>query len=154
MNHFQSHSSVIKTTRARFVLGDVRAALRYFASNPIDIEFRHLVVLCCTLIRTVGDAVKKENKDNRRCQAKARQYFELHIKNDPLFIDFIKSMRDNIQHEYTASVSWASITDINDAHRMEYRIKSGRYEDEDFRDLMTKAIDFWEGHLDQMEKIT
>jgi hypothetical protein len=142
----------MKTIKARRVLNDAVLALKKFEDHPSDVDFRHLVVLCSTLIRTVGHVLKDENSDKNCDDTLQVEYFRTHISNQPLFTDFIKNMRDSLVKEYSADIGWASITGLDGRHRMEYILKSGTYEGRDFRDLMNEAISFWDYHLFQMEK--
>jgi len=143
----------IKTQRARRVLMDAIAALDKFNQLPVDVDFRHLVVLCCTLIRSVGHVVEAENAKELSDQQKVSSYYNSNIKDVLLFKNFIKGTRDNVLKEYAAYIGWSSITDLNNNHHMEYLVKEGEYKDEDFRNLMSKAIEFWEHHLAKIDKL-
>ncbi len=135
------------------MLNDTVLALKKFEDHPSDVDFRHLVVLCSTLIRTVGHVVKIENSDDNGNNILQDDYFRSHIASQSLFTDFIKHIRDSLVKEYTADIGWASITGLDGRHRMEYLLKSGAYNGRDFRDLMNEAISFWDYHLNQIEKI-
>lgn len=143
----------MKTDKARRVLDDARTALEKFNQAPIDVEFRHLVVLCCTLIRAVGHVVETENEDNKINHDKLNSYYKDKIKDSEIFKNFIKSTRDTVLKEYTAYIGWASITTLNKDHRMEYLVKEGEYKDKDFRDLMRESIEFWDNHLSKIENL-
>lgn len=143
----------ISTFKARRVLSDAKAALDKFNELPIDVDFRHLIVLCCTLIRAVGHVVESENKSNNINHKKLDLYYRCNIKNIEIFKCFIKIARDTVLKEYTAYIGWTSITTLDKNHRMEYLIKEGTYKDNDFRDLMKKSIEFWDHHLSLIEKL-
>jgi len=110
----------VKTAKARRVLSDAKSALEKFNENPIDIDFRHLVVLCAVLIRAVGHVLDSENKDDAVARKKSVDYYKQHIEHSELFKSFIKSTRNSAIKEYTTYVNWASITAIDKSHRMEY----------------------------------
>ncbi|PUE23719.1 hypothetical protein [Limnohabitans sp. Jir72] len=143
----------VKTQRARRVLNDARFALEKFKENPIDVDFRHLVVLCCVLIRTVGDALKKENEEDKINLKKQNDYYKKVISSDNLYTNFIKSSRDSIIHEYIARIEWESNTDLEKNHSMEYLMKEGIFKGNDFRELVGQSIEFWEKHLTLIENI-
>lgn len=143
----------VKTQRAHRVLHDASSALDKFKDNPIDTDFRHAVVLCCILIRTVGDALRKENEDDAISNRKQHNYYKEVIATDTLYKNFIKSARDSITHEYISHTEWASITDLEKNHRMEYLINEGFFKGEDFRKIVLKSIEFWKTHLASIEKL-
>jgi hypothetical protein len=142
----------VKTERARRVLNDTKAALNKFNNNPIDIEFRHLVVLCSVLIRAVGHALKTENETSNESASNSTSYFKKNIEQEILFKSFIHPIRNSVIKEYSASLGWASITTLDNNHRMEYLFKDGINEGKDFRDLMNESIVFWEYHLNKLEE--
>lgn len=143
----------VKTAKARRVLSDAKSALEKFNENPIDIDFRHLVVLCAVLIRAVGHVLDSENKDDAVARKKSVDYYKQHIERSELFKSFIKSTRNSAIKEYTTYVNWASITAIDKSHRMEYLFKGGENEGRDFRELMRESIEFWENHLTALEQM-
>ena len=143
----------MKTTKARRVLNDAALALKKFDESPSDVEFRHLVVLCSSLIRIVGHVLKQENEGVSEDNLLQIEYHKNNIANQLLFTDFIKQIRDSLVKEYSAEISWASITGLDGSHRMEYLVNSGVYGGRDFRDLIAESIDFWNYHLTQIEKL-
>ncbi|WP_408594932.1 hypothetical protein [Limnohabitans sp.] len=143
----------VKTVKARRVLSDATEALEKFNDKPIDVDFRHLVVLCTVLIRAVGHVLESENENDSVAAKKSNDYYKKYIAHDNLFKGFIKSTRDSAIKEYTTYVGWASVTTIDKDHRMEYLFKGGENEGKDFRDLMKKSVDFWNIHLTRIEEL-
>jgi hypothetical protein len=141
----------MQTYKARRVLNDAKAALDKFDQEPIDVDFRHLVVLCCTLIRTVGDVLRKENEGNEISNAAQRSYYFDNIKDSDLFKNFIKDARDMVIHEYSAKIGWKSTIDLNKVHKIEYPLLEGMYKGYDFRTMIKESIDFWDHHISKME---
>jgi hypothetical protein len=143
----------IKTSNARRVLLDACAAHSRFINEPTDVEFRHLIVLCATLLRAVGHVLKTENSTDEINSKKLDAYYKENIQPQKLFSDFIKTTRDSILKEYSAHIGWASVTDLSKKHHMEYLLKNGIFEGEDFRNLMKESLDFWELHIATIEKL-
>ena len=142
----------MKTDKTRRVLDDAKAALEKFNQAPIDVEFRHLVVLCCVLVRTVGDVLRKENQHDTINNEAQQTYFHKNIKDNDLFKHFIKDARDMVAHEYSAKIGWRSTIDSSNNHKMEYPMLDGFYKGYDFRLMIQESIDFWIHHISKMEK--
>ncbi len=73
----------ISTTKARRALLDAIEARRLFDRDPIDIEFRHAVVLNITLLRAVGHISEKENTGVD--QTEVAKYYKKNIKYELIF---------------------------------------------------------------------
>ncbi len=52
-----------------------------------------------------------------------------------------------------SDLRWASITELDQHHRMEYLIGQGVYAGQDLRDLIYQATEFWQYHLDQIDRL-
>jgi len=141
----------ISTVKALRVLNDAKAALAKFDDSPIDVDFRHLVVLCLALLRAIGHLVDYENQGNNR--SKATKYFKQHIEPAEIFRCFIKEYRDSLLKAYSAKINWQSITTFDKQHRMAYEFADGIYEGRDIRDLIRESIEFWQHHLEEMSKL-
>ena len=142
---------MVTVTKSRRVLNDAYEAYRYFKKKPVDLEFRHVVVLNLTLLRAVGHVLNSENKGNDKI--KSDDYYHSVIKNDPLFKDFIEKFRNNLIKQYSGKISWSSITTLNGKNRMEYIIHEGKYKGSDIRKLIQKSLSFWKRHLDILAKM-
>ena len=138
----------ISTEKSHRVLNDAKEARFLFNDNPIGVEFRHAVVLNITLVRAIGHVVAKEN--NGSAGIKVQNYFIENIKNEVIFKEFIETYRNEILKKYSSKINWASITDMDKNHRMEYIIDDGHFKGVDFRDLIDDSIEFWEHHLNQI----
>jgi hypothetical protein len=144
----------VQTNRARRVLSDAKEALLKFNTEPTDVDFRHLVVLCTVLIRAVGHVLESENQYNKSAKELCATYYKNNIAVDELFITFIKSTRDSAIKEYTTYVTWESITTLDKKHRMQYLFKNGQNDGEDFIRLMQSSVEFWERHLGVIEMMS
>ena len=142
---------MVTVTNAKRVLNDAQEAFELFQNNPIDVDFRHTVVLNITLLRTIGSVIKSENKGLSRI--KSDKYFKDHIENEEIFKNFIKYFRDLLVKEYLSKLGWSSITDLEGNNRMEYLIQEGLYAGKDIRNLIQESLQFWTYHLNELEKL-
>lgn len=145
------NSMSISTVKASRVLKDAKAALEKFDANPIDVDFRHLVVLCLALLRAVGHVLDRENQGNNK--AKATDYFKQHVEPAEIFRDFINEYRNSLLKTYSAKINWQSNTTLDNQHSMAYEMEDGVYSGRDIRELIREAIEFWQVHLDAMAKL-
>ena len=141
----------ISIAKAKRALSDADSAYSKFQDNPIDVDFRHLIVLCLTLLRVVGHVVDKENSGESK--KKVNAYYKAHIKNVDLFRFFIEEYRNNLLKTYTSKISWQSMTTLDNEHRMDYLLEAGHYAGRDIRDLIKESIAFWDDHLDKIAQL-
>jgi hypothetical protein len=139
------------TERARRVLQDCKFALEKFESGPVIDEFRLTLVLCLTLLRSVGHVLKNEAQETTHLQVALDSTWP-EKKRSPIFIEFIEEYRNKVVKEYRSPVRWVSHSSVEDNRSwMEYPITAGQYTGRDVREVIQEAIAWWEGYLVELE---
>jgi len=138
--------------RSKLVISDLELAIKQFEKEPIDDEFRLTLVLCVSLLRSVGNVLVNECLVDANLTLLNKRLFAKR-KEDVLFKEFIKGFRDTLLKEYKAPVGWASIeVYINKEKRVEYLLKTGTFEGEDIRTLLQQGTDWWKKYILELEQ--
>ncbi len=140
--------------KTKRVIADSKVALELFDKQPVAENFRLAVILNVTLIRAIGHILQNEISCDAKLVSINKELFTAK-KDDEIFAHFIKEFRDKVLKEYISAVNWASITvQATKAHRMEYLITEGEFEGKDFIALVSRSIEWWEGYLTELIKLT
>ena len=141
----------MKLIKSRIAIDDCKVALSWFEREPIAEEFRLILVLCLTMLRTVGYIIERECKSDEKLNI-IQQHIWMRAKHDLIFLYFIKKFRDNVIKEFRAPVNWASITLYESKeHRMEYLISDYEYKGRDVRSIIEESIEWWIFYISKVE---
>ena len=148
------------TTKARIVLDDCKVALSGFTEGIQGAEWRIKWVSIVALLRAVGHVLK--NVDNNRkidpiLSKIIEEQWELLKKSKPMpeiFWEFIEKERNNILKQYEIGAGQGVTINLgNKVSTYSYTVTSGPYKGRDQREVIREAIQWWEGYLDNIDKI-
>ncbi len=109
------------------------------------------LVLCLTLLRSVGHTLVSEGKDSPILRAAMDSTWPTKSES-PIFKYFITKFRNDVVKEYRSPVKWVSHHTPDDNRTWtDYPITSGHYKDRDVRDVIQEAIDWWEEYFVALE---
>ena len=166
-------------TMARIVLEDCKAALHELKAEPSGQAWRIKWVAVLALLRTVREVLfKVDIQDKPELKAEINRFRNSLGDTEPepfIYWKFIRRDANNILHEYKfsavqsatfhplgvdkpATVSTSAVLVASVAFPKEdriakstYRMKTGPFAGEDQRDVVQKAIDWWQEQIEDIE---
>jgi hypothetical protein len=145
--------------RARIVLHDCRHALTELRKDPQGAEWRFRWCGTLVLLRTVGYVLK--DVDAKLCPEidEARSVWWGKIKSTkakqepPIFWQFIDRDRHAIVHQYVYRTGQGvTVTTGGGPTTYTYKMHGGPFDGQDPRDVVRKAIEWWDQQLTDIER--
>ena len=140
---------------ARAVLDDCRGALTDLHDELMGGKWRRRWAAAVGLLRTVGhvlDKVDGESSSQLRAAVDAK-WAALKKSKPALFYDFIDDERNRIVKKYAPRAGQSITIPVGspDESTTSYRMNTGLFAGKDPRELVRKAIDWWDEYLREIE---
>lgn len=149
------------TLKAREVLQDCREAIDELDSNIQGSVWRRRWITAVVLLRTVGYVLDKIDSgiSVEYKQAINNEWSQLNKSKEkhPIFFDFIEEERNNILKEYKTSAGqgvtvYVGFGDTLSTSKNHYLMYGGKFEGREQREILIKAVKWWEDYLDKIDK--
>lgn len=163
--------SIIEATQARRVMEDCGAALEDLRDEPKGARWRRVWVMNVALLRAVGHVLDKV--DGESC-AEMRAAVDAHWKSlnatkpaPPIFWEFIEQERNNVLKGYRIGAGQGVVIRLGGMQAnttgpgqppdppgpttYTYTIIGGPFDGQDQRDIIQRAIEWWEEQINEIE---
>ena len=142
------------TTKAREVLADCKVALQELRTEGLQGHaWRLRWITTVVLLRAVGNVLAKVDSVSSVGMKGAikEAWDECKGERPPIFVNFIKEDRNLILKEYSIRTGQGVTVEVGGPTKWSYRIKGGHFDGRDQREVVEKAIAWWEDYLDDVD---
>jgi len=144
------------TEGARQVLQDCRHARSQLVDGLMGRDWRLRWITAVILLRSVGYVLKKvDAKRSPKLRGVVDEMWERSNNSKPepeILWEFIERDRDLILKEYEVRAGQGVVLTPGEPTKFLYTMKSGAFAGHDQRDVIDRAIAWWEAYLDEVDR--